>query len=208
MKKTREKVQINISGDKAILKGVDNGFLLELTNGESYKLSNQLRSWEVSVYKNQKGGVLKLTKRNDYGKILEECRAYEGQIYLFAVTSGAARNGVFHRYIAPQNVLEQELDNLGLGRGKSKMIYVDSINVELTAGVLGEIKEKIYTDGECRLLRWEFANETSINQVTGGTYCIHFQIAKRVIIPKIWVTPQADLSVVAEKIKTWCRFWD
>lgn len=105
-----------------------------IREGEAFKIGNQLRPWyPVRVAKKSgKGTILMCRKFGNSGNIIKEFPLIHNKRGLWALTSGAARNGVFHNYRDPQSELERELDTIGVSR---KVIEkVDHIDVKLEVG--------------------------------------------------------------------------
>lgn len=105
-----------------------------INEGESFRIDNQLRSWfPVKVPKKKgKGTILVCRKYGDHGDVIEEFPLINNKKGLWALSSGSARNGVFHPYYEPKTELEKQLAKMGLSRRIIEK--TDTIDVELEVG--------------------------------------------------------------------------
>lgn len=196
--------------------------------GVSFKIGNQLRPWyPVRVTKKSgKGSILMCQKFGNSGNVIEEFPLIHNKRGLWALTSGAARNGVFHNYREPQSELERELDTIGVSR---KIIErVDSIDVELTVG--GQLCHHCanrwgydcITDGrEEQLTKPQYAPDDHFNQyhrgcmvstyqerVYNATYAIHVRISTtmngslRRNVERVILAKGADEEKVVKELKS------
>lgn len=134
---------------------------------------------------------------------------------MWATTSGAARNGVFHPYREPKTPFEKAVSNLGISL--KKIQRVDTIDTVLNdRGLIGGARGWITTgqafvsDGKKEVLpgtnfyEWYYdVNETI--HVTGATYVVCYNIASHTsdyryaTVEKIVLTADADEDkVIAE----------
>lgn len=206
----------------------ENGDIFQvIEEGEPFYISNQLRPWfPVMVPKKKgKGTILVCRKYGDRGNVIEEFPLIHNKKGLWALTSGAARNGVFHTYREPQNLLEKQLADMGIS--KTVIERVDKIDIELAVG--GQIcAHRVHkfgygfrSDGEVDYLTEpERAPEDHYNtyhrgcmvstyqiKVSGGTYLIYFHIGTHMNgadyerIERIILTKDADEAEVVKRIK-------
>ena len=146
-------------------------------------------------------------------------------IPISALTSGAARNGVFHNYNEPKTELEKQLSEMGVSR---KVIErLETIDVELEVG--GQLCHHcttnwgygVISDGKSEdLTEPEYAPEDHFNQYHRGcmistyqtriydaTYVIYYSIgtymngSRHRNVQRVIVTPDADESVVVKELK-------
>ncbi len=197
-----------------------------IREGEGFKIDNQLRWWyPIRVAKkNGKGTILMCQKFGDSGNVIDEFPLIHNKRGLWALTSGAARNGVFHNYREPQSELEKKLASMGVSR---KVIEkVDKIDVELEVGGqlchhctsnwgYGSISDGKYED----LTEPEYAPDDHFNQYHRGcmistyqtrvydaTYVIYYSIGtymngcRHRNVQKVIITPNADEKKVVEEL--------
>jgi len=99
-----------------VLKREDDSVFQTIREGEPFRIGNQMRDFvPVRVSKkNGNGTILVCKKYADDGGVLESFPLPQGKRGLWALTSGAARNGVFHPYREPCDELERVLRTLHL----------------------------------------------------------------------------------------------
>ena len=171
-----------------------------IREGESFTIDNQLRQWwPVRVpRKSGKGTILMCQKYGDKGNVIKEFPLVHNKLGLWALSSGAARNGVFHTYRAPQTPLEELFDSVGLTRKKIHRVE----QIEETFSVTNHYccdydgkREYLYGDYEYQ-------------KVTGGTYVVYYWLdfslgyARWGGISEVYITPDADERKVIEKINS------
>ena len=194
-----------------------------IREGEPFRIDNQLRSWyPVQVPKKRGNGtILMCQKFGDSGNVIEEFPLIHNKRGLWALTSGAARNGVFHNYHEPQTALEKKLHEMG---SSSRVIEkVEKIDLELTLG--GEFSPNFKTDsdwGYCSMSDGEYEDlteplrsperpdymlSTYTSHVYGATYLIYYEFGtclgngfRSRYIKKIYLTPEADENVIIGKL--------
>ena len=187
-----------------------------IREGESFVIDNQQRFWNpVRVPRRSGyGTILMCQKFSDNGEVIEEFPLLNNKTGLWALTSGAARNGVFHNYVAPKNILEEALENKGVS--KSIVEQVSSIDVELQLrsyysggqeyGIGSHYDGKTIYSEEEDFIEENFPEGTFLQKVRGGSYLIETDIhtfmgGARCEQPiKVYITEDADLNKVAEII--------
>ena len=227
--KTREVVTgyyTNKDNNTYVLYKEDGSIFQTIKENESFRIGNQLREFiPVSVpKKNGNGTILMCQKFGDNGNIIEEFPLPHGKKGLWALTSGAARRGVFHRYNEPKTELEKELASMGISTNLIER--VSSIDVKLEVG--GELCHHVtkqwgyscvYDGTDKELTEPEYVPDTFFNQyhrgcmcstydirVAGGTYVIYYSIGTYMNgsnyrhIERVIVTPEADEKGVIEEI--------
>ena len=198
-----------------------------IREGEGFRIDNQLRLWyPVRVSKkNGKGTILMCQKFGDRGNVIEEFPLIHNKRGLWALTSGAARNGVFHNYREPKTELEKQLSVMGVS---SRIIEkVDTIDLELELG--GQLCHHCttnwgygcITDGDIEdLTEPEYAPDDHYNQYHRGcmvstyqarifnaTYAIYYSIGTFMNgcryrhIQRVIITPNAEESEVVQELK-------
>ncbi|MBE5806586.1 MAG: hypothetical protein E7313_07790 [Clostridiales bacterium] len=198
-----------------------------IKEGEGFQIGNQLRLWyPIRIAKKSgKGTILMCQKFGNDGHIIEEFPLIHNKKGLWALTSGAARNGVFHCYHEPQSELEKQLSEMGISR--NVITKIDSIDVEMTVGgkLCSHCTENngfwYITDGESEdLTKPEYAPMTHSNQYHRGcmvstyqtrifnaSYVIHYSIGtymngcRHRNVLKVLITPNADETKIIEKLK-------
>ena len=198
-----------------------------IKEGEAFKIGNQLRPWyPVRVAKKRgKGTILMCQKFGSDGNIIEEFPLIHNKRGLWALTSGAARRGVFHSYHEPANELERELDKIGVSR---KIIeVVDQIDLELEVGgqlchhCVNKWGYGLVTDGkEEEITEPDRAPDdhpnqyhrgceisTYIERVYNATYIIYYKISTtmngsvRENVERVIMTKEADVKEVVKELK-------
>lgn len=143
---------------------------------------------------------------------------------MWAITSGAARNGVFHRYSTPKTELERILESMGISR---KVIErVDKIDIVLEVGGhicnhcidnwgYGSISDGTYEN----LTEPEYAPNDYFNKCHRGcmistyqthvfdaTYVIYYSVGTYIngcihrYIQRVIITPQANEKEVIKRL--------
>lgn len=198
-----------------------------IREGEAFKIGNQIRPWyPVRVAKkNGKGTILMCQKFGSNGNVIEEFPLIHGKHGLWALTSGAARKGVFHNYHAPSSELESQLDKIGVSR---KIIEkVDNIDIELEVGgqlchhctnkwgygCITDGKEEDITepnrapDDHPNQYHRGCEISTYIERIYNATYIIYYSIhttmngSMRENVEKVILTKEADESEVVKELK-------
>lgn len=102
--------------DKDTLGGEPRGIFQVIKEGEPFFTGSQFKPWVPVRVKRRgrRGSVLVCRKYGDDGRVLDQFVLLHGQVGLWALTAGAARQGVFHRYIVPQSALELTLQMHGI----------------------------------------------------------------------------------------------
>lgn len=158
-----------------------------LKEGESFFIGNQMSPWNV---RRKPNGKLFCEK---HGEIVELPAKKKG---LWALTSGAARNGLFHWYKEPVTALDKKLVEMRVSsRIVEKVNQIDmkaSIGGTLCSHSTGEdFYISMYTDGNIREISEPRFIENHYNQyhigcmastyeveVKGGSYCILYKEEK------------------------------
>ena len=185
-------VDIKTASNSCIMRTED-GKVITLSVGDTYHIGNQMRPY--MVVKRKDG--LWLEKYGDHGNIIEEERIPRYGKYLLATSSGAARNGVFHRYYIPKDPLARFVKcDLKL----PTKIIVGAENVAGTYYIGGD--HFVICDGD--------ADDYKYNCIVkNGSYVICFEEVesfngnKEITIEKIVVAPGFDPDKVIDAIKTW-----
>lgn len=186
-----------------------------LKEGDSFRIDNQMREWTVI----KKGRKLWCEKNGEMVPL------YHGKKGLWATSSGAARNGLFHWYMEPKNLVEQALQDIGA----STRIVEDVEEIDWTGRVGGELCHHCvnnygiiaYYDGEEENLTdpprvKAHSNEYHVGcisgyyktHITGGTYLIVYNLSTcmngmKILHPEmVLITPKADLKEVANVLRT------
>lgn len=208
-----------------VLYNEDGSEFLVIHEGEGFKIDNQLRLWyPVRVAKKKgKGTILMCRKFGNNGNIIDEFPLIHNKRGLWALTSGAARNGVFHNYYEPKTALEKALAEKGVS---SRVIEkVDKIDITLEVG--GQLCHHctnnwgyaLITDGDTNdLTKPDYASADHINpyhrgcmistyltKVTDATYVIYYSIGtymngyRHNNIKRVILTPKAiEADVIKE----------
>lgn len=163
-----------------------------IREGKKFFIGNQMRPFiPVKIpKKNGNGTILMCRKYGNGGNIIEEFPLFHNKYGLWALTSGAARNGVFHSCHKPKSKIEKRLVSMGLSPNIVKK--VDNIDIELEIG--GQlchhcIEKHGYdcaTDGKViELTEPEYAPEDHFNQYHRGcmvsTYTVRVYDANYII---------------------------
>ena len=227
MRKTREVVIGRyINPHTYVLKKEDGSVFMTIREGEPFTIDNQMRPWiPVRVpNKNGYGTILVCEKYGDDGDIIGQFPLIHCRKGLWALTSGAARRGVFHRYTKPQNEIEELLCKLGSSPQTLK--NVDKIDMELLCGGLlcvhvdhprGYI---VYTDGkEERLTQPRYIpmdwpeqlhrgcmESTYRARIYDATFLVYIHVSTNehgIInehVNDVYITPDADMNRVIEAL--------
>jgi len=224
MRKTR----ILVTGkytDKStyVLYREDGSIFQTIKEGEPFTIGNQMRKWyPVRVPKKSgKGTILLCQKYRDNGDILEEFPLINNKKGLWALSSGAARNGVFHNYREPKTELGRTLSSMGISFSIiEKLDTIEGIKFELggelcshcispwgydciTDGNWEDITEPVYAGPDvynldhigCRI-------STYYSILHNATYAIYYNIDKNTTyIEKIYITPDVNENLVIEMLK-------
>ena len=199
----------------------DGTVLMELKEGEGFRIANQLRWWyPVKVQKrNGHGTILVCRKFGDRGNIIEEFPLIHNKIGLWALTSAAARRGVFHRYQQPKSELQKQLAEMNVS---SQIVQkVDKIDLQLEVG--GQLCHHctepfgygFSSDGKSEDLtvpRYAPQNHynkyhrgcmvsTYMIRVFDATYIIYYHIGNGLFLKNILLTPQANEEEVVRTLK-------
>ena len=181
-----------------------------IREGEPFRIGNQIRQWNPErVSKiNGYGTILVCRKYRDDGLLVSEFPLIHRKKGLWAITSGAARRGVFHTYTQPQNDIEVELCNLGFN--PNSLERVTSIDTKLKRSF--SIEEKlvqqegyiVYTDGkEQQLTKHEKISSKSVKKpskvrIYNATYIVQTFLStdmdgvKNEHVVRVIVTPQGE----------------
>lgn len=242
MAKTRELVKVEIKNNTVTIKGlpilpkdtedyirVGTFFTqvkptdLKIKKGDKIRIANQLRVWKLDAVKINKFGkaVAFFNKYNDNGERIDTFYLIDGEQYLFAMTSGSARNGVVHRYKKPQTKLEKIFSENGWGRNSIKI--VDEIkNVDASYGGrwcnhMTDNSSKYWysyrTDGHDTKVREGVYVERSSNQyhigcmegeeeykINGGTYLVTMLYRWGSNYCQVVMTEDADQEKIIKEI--------
>lgn len=221
-----------VDPDTYVLYKEDDTIFKVIRVGEPFKIGRQVKAWnpEKVQNKNGNGTLIVCRKYSDDGKVIEEFILTDGKRGLWALTAGAARNGVFHRYRKPTNTLEQTLFDSGMPN--RLVFYTDhTINETLELGGWycpkfsangdGSKSHVAISDGNVKHLTDAEYPRICTNQcrpfcehpapydakITGGTYMIYYTVCRKKsgkeahYIEKIVVTPDADLEEVSKQVK-------
>lgn len=179
----------------------DGSVYMTIEEGTPFRIGNQMRKW----FPVRRGGVIVCEKYRDNGRVLESFTLPDNKKGLWAVSSGSARNGVFHNYKEPKTELEAKV--VSMGHSPNIIKRVPEIDIELVVG--GDVCHAVY-DGECQDLtepdyvfngRDYCLNSTYIVRVWGGTYLIYYQ--KRTTsryLKNIYITPEVNEAEVIKEM--------
>lgn len=188
----------------------DGSIYMTIEEGIPFRIGNQMRKW----FPVRRGGVIVCEKYRDNGRVLESFALPDGKKGLWAVSSGSARNGVFHNYKEPKTELEAKV--VAMGHSPSIIKRVPKIDIELVVG--GKVchhnmKKNGFDsvhDGESEdVTEPDFVfhgrdcclNSTYIERVWGGTYLIYYQIRTTSrYLENIYITPEADEAEVIKEM--------
>lgn len=225
--KTRELV-IGKYIDKStyVLYREDGTVFQTIHEGEAFVIDNQFRSWIPTKEKKKKGTgtILMCKKYGDSGHVKEEFPLIHNKKGLWALTSGAARRGVFHRYQEPATELEKQLSAKGVSLRTLKHVEKIDVTLELGGELCSHVTNKwgygCIFDGETENVSYpdivpeNHPNQyhrgcmasTYLSRILGGTYAIYYNIGtymngtRYAKIEAIYLTPSADENHVAEII--------
>lgn len=197
----------------------------EIKEGEPFRIGNQMRSYyPVRVpRKSGKGTLLVCRKYGDSGYVMEEFPLIHGKKGLWALTSGAARNGVFHNYREPKGALEQALADIGVSARIIERVPEIGRDFEIGGQLCRHVTRQwgyeLYADGKAETLTEPPYVEEDSNQyhigcldgtytvrLTGGTYALYYSVDTSMNgsvwkhLDKVLITPDADETVVAKEI--------
>lgn len=193
---------------------MENGDIFKtIREGEPFRIGNQMRAFmPVRVpKKNGHGTILMCQKRSDDGFVLEQFPLLHRKKGLWALTSGAARNGVFHTYHAPQGELEAFIASKNYSlRIIERVPSIEGMVFEVGGPCSGEYLNPwglfIKTDGKevddfdpkvkpgYQYHKW----------VTNATYVIHFKEEGRPYftrLERVVITPQAEEKEVIKVLE-------
>lgn len=214
--------RILVSGQYAnkstyVLRDKNGNIFQTIREGESFRIGNQMREFipiRVSK-KNGHGTILMCQKHNDRGDILEQFPLPQNKTGLWALTSGAARNGVFHTYHAPKDEIEAYVasQNQSL-KIIERVSSIDNLSFEVGGPCSGEYVRPrgrfVYTDGNTRN---NFDPKGKSSQqftewVSNATYVVYFKRDTHpngmpyYVLTRVILTPQADKEKVLEELKS------
>jgi len=203
----------------------DGTVFMTIKEGEAFRIDNQFRPWRPILMERYdgRGTIMVCQKLGDNGNVLEEFPLPANKRGLWALTSSAARNGVFHPYHEPKTLLEKQLASMGFSR---KLIEKkEKIDVELTVGgqlcshTINRTGYKYITDGKSEILTLPEYERNHFNQHHNGcaisthlvriydaTYVIHYRIGTHlngceyIRLQKIFITPKTDEDEVINKL--------
>lgn len=205
----------------------DDGTVFQVVNkGEPFEIDNQFRPWlPVKVpKKNGNGTILLCRKYGDGGNVIEEFPLIHNKRGLWALTAGAARNGVFHNYHEPQNAIEKALEGLGVSRNVVEHRDIIDIALEvggqlchhvtnkhgydcLTDGKTEDITEPLYVNDHPNHFHVGCMESTYKIRVHDATYVVYYEINTSMNgtvykhLQNVIVTPNANENDVVDAIK-------
>ena len=199
-----------------VLRKEDGNIFQIIKEGEPFRIGNQMREFTpIRVPKNNgKGTILMCQKKNGRGEILEQFPLPQNKKGLWALTSGAARNGVFHTYHAPKDKIEAYVASQNTSpKIIERVSSINSLSFEVGGPWSGEYVRPwgrfIKTDGNTvnnfdprqlspQYITW-VSNATYVVYYEKNTYPngIHYKTIERVIL-----TPQANEEKVLEELKS------
>lgn len=241
--KTRVKVDVTLGEESCVIQGLPvaaiNGdewfvtpqYVEELSNigvsiGETIMIANQMRPYKLVSIEDNKATF---EKCNDFGKIIDSFYLIDGKSYLFAVTSGAARNGVVHMWYPPKDELEAFFDQQGWSR--KSIVTVKDIAVTMKDGGswchhMTDQESKYWyeyhTDGEEKLLQdAQFVEEhqnqyhvgcmltPNVYSIKGGTFAIEIERRGNGYSKcRVFKTPEACMPVVVDVVKRLLQYME
>ena len=203
-----------------VLYNEDGTEFMVIKEGQRFWIDNQLRPWHpIRVpKKNGKGTILMCKKFGKGGKVIEEFPLIHNKRGLWALSSGAARNGVFHNYTEPKTAIEKQLSSMGVSRNVIEKADVIDIVIELGGdfysprkcgyGCISDGKEEDLTEPE---YAYEDDYEIMISsyqaRIYEATYAICYSIDTSFNgctyrhLERVIITPDADEEKVVEELK-------
>ena len=199
-----------------VLYDEDGNIFQTIREGEGFRIGNQMREFiPVRVPKRSgKGTILMCQKFDSYGSVLEQFPLPQNKKGLWALTSGAARNGVFHTYHAPKDKIEAYVASQNTSpKIIERVSLIDNLSFEVGGPWSGEYIRPwgrfIKTDGKIinnfdprqsspQYMTW-VSHATYVVYYEKNTYPngIHYKRIERVIL-----TPQANEEKVLEELKS------
>lgn len=233
--KTRELVEVKITGaNQVVLKGlsaesesVKKAIYVgsEVPTQDVYldvkdtlQISNQMRVWHLDSISTNKFGkkVAYFNKYGNRGNRIESFFLVDGEKYLFALTSGAARNGVVHRYTEPKTLLEKFFDQQGWSRNKIKEVE----NIKCTMHSGGNLTPTAQSEWyNCSFAcdsvplqisdgyfvnyghEWDTMIMPAVYEIDYGTYAVEVEKRRNCDFCKVYKTKEADEEKIIEEIK-------
>ena len=196
---------------------MENGDIFQtIKEGEPFRIGNQMRAFmPVRVpKKNGRGTILMCQKRDNDNFLLEQFPLLHRKKGLWALTSGAARRGVFHTYHEPKDEIEAYVASKGCSlRVIETRSSIDNLPFEVGGPWSGEYVRPwgrfVKTDGNTvnnfdprqsspQYITW-VSNATYVVYYEKNTYPngIHYKKIEGVIL-----TPQANEENVLEELKS------
>lgn len=115
-----------------ILRYEDGNIFQVIREYEEFYIDNQMRGWMPVPTTTRSGKTILVCKKfNDWGEVIEEFPLPHNKKGLWALSSGSARNGVFHNYREPTTELEKVLSEMGYS---PKIVEKIDTAVQLTVG--------------------------------------------------------------------------
>ena len=241
--RSRVKVEAVVKSDEVIIKGLpmvainsEESFVTplyveELSDfrmriGDEITISNQMKAYKLSSIEDNKATF---EKCNDFGKIIDSFYLIDGKSYLFAVTSGAARNGVVHMYYPPKDELEELFDQQGWSR--KTIVTVKDIAATMRDGGRWCHHEtddtvkywfEFHSDGDEKQIQdAQFVEEhqnqyhvgcmltPNVYSIKGGTFAIEIERRGNGYSKcRVFKTPEACMPVVVDVVKRLLQYME
>lgn len=202
--KTRELVTGKYSNARTYILYQEDGSVFQtITEGESFRIENQMREWIPVRVPNKfgKGTILMCQKFGDNNNVIEEFSLVNNKKGLWALTSGAARTGVFHKYYPPMEKIKNKAEIANRKWYPSPKFEIVS-EIEYTCN----LERQPYRDGfyDTYLLTDGTTSwHKEVVTIKGGTYCItkkHFYDTNLDEFVQVTITDQADPEVELKEL--------
>lgn len=218
---TRELVKgMYINNRTYVLYKEDGTEFQTIREGEPFRIDNQMSSWvPVRVPRKSGRGTILVCKKGT-----QEFPLIHNKRGLWALTSGAARRGVFHNYREPQTEIERQLAEMSASRRIIEK--VDKIDLVLKVGgkLCSHIDYKYgfgyFSDGRCHQITEPrrvhmhpnqyhigCADSSHEERVYDATYLVYYSIDTHLngvvyYNPlRVILTPEADEAKVVEELR-------
>lgn len=218
MRETRKLVTGSyVNKSTYVLRTEDGNIFQVIKEGEPFKIGDQMRAFmPVRVpKKNGHGTILMCQKRDNNNFLLEQFPLLHRKKGLWALTSGAARNGVFHTYHEPQGELEAYIASQNTSpKIIERVSSIDNLPFEVGGPWSGEYVRPwgrfVYTDGKV-VNNFDSKGKSSQQYtawVTNATYAIYIEKntylngIHYITIERVILTPQANEEKVLEELKS------
>ena len=191
----------------------DGSLFQTIREGEPFTIDNQMRPWvPVKVpNKNGYGTILMCQKYRDNGDLLTQFPLIHNRKGLWALTSGAARRGVFHKYTPPKNPIEEELVLLGVNPKILEKVLRINTSIEGVGFFRNSNGYKVYTDSQEEVIRASDVCEIYDAHYLGGTYLVYTHVyttasqVRREHVLKVLITKDCEESKLLDLLRSFER---